>query len=785
MNPGFDEEGIAVSLLSVDVAGKIITLVLGGEACQVLGKLSPRIHRATRDSPIIGFGRGRSAREFKLAKISTNIVCMDDTVQQNEIDLIDDDDKTKDDLAGKTSTTARSNEELSDFKRLIHSRVKSLRWSAAQNTVEALLDRPSGQITSLSAPSEPRPWERPRLSTSRPHRLAKNMPHAVSMPQTGFQALVLCGPGLGLTTFTSVPKEYPKALIPIANRPMVWYVLDWCYRSGITNITLVTPPDSEQALSAALSQHPDLTSLPSPSPDILAPKDLTHETGTAELLRLPEVQDCIVSDFLLLPCDLVCEVPGESLLESWMTSLGGLGGVTDGSDLEVSGPKMVGLGGEKGGRRGGLGVYYPTKNREESVKKEECDFICTALPDDKKLQSFSDRSDLPGTVRKLVWEMPMSSLADQCEEDKSWKVRSSLLQRYGFVKCLTTFRDAHIYLFPYWVKDFAKLNEEFESVSEDLVGTWAKSEWRKPSYRAQFHVKEVFNKPRSHSMTDYYETPLEEEIDLLSLSSTQTTRHTTATQEESRSVLKRDPISFASRVSGAPSSDSPTDLHPDSVENLPLVPPMLAYLHGTSASSPLIRRVDSSALLLSVSLLLAKLPPSLSDSDPSSSSSATTTNVLSPLAHPTKIHPTATIASRTTISQPDSLIGPNASISEKCVIKESVIGSSVTVGQGSRLTRCVIMDGAVIGEKCLLTDTIIGKKAVIGAGCDLRDCEVQDGMGVGVKKEGVEAGEEGEAVEAKGEKFMIGGFEDDDGDGFGDEDAGEGVGEEQDVDLAS
>lgn len=95
------------------------------------------------------------------------------------------------------------------------------------------------------------------------------------------------------------------------------------------------------------------------------------------------------------------------------------------------------------------------------------------------------------------------------------------------------------------------------------------------------------------------------------------------------------------------------------------------------------------------------------------------------------------------------------------------------------------MDGAVIGEKCLLTDTIVGKKAVIGVGCDLRDCEVQDGMGVGVKEEGAEAGEEGEAVEAKGEKFMIGGFEDDDGEGFGDEDAGEGVDEEQEVELAS
>ncbi|KKY14886.1 putative eukaryotic translation initiation factor subunit eif2b [Phaeomoniella chlamydospora] len=566
------------------------------------------------------------------------------------------------------------------------------------------------------------------------------MPHAVSMPQTGFQALILCGPGVGLTTFTSVPKEYPKALISIANRPMVWYVLDWCYRTGVTDITLVTPPESEPALSAALSQNPYLTSLPSPSATILAPADLKHEMGTAELLRLPEVQQCIKSDFFLLPCDLICDVAGETLLETWMTSMGGLGGVTDGSSLEVFGPKMLGPGGEKGGRRGGLSVYYPTTHREESVKKEECDFVCTTQLDRNSAAAITGVSDTQGSIRKLVWATPMSSLEDDIEENKSWTVRSSLLQRYGFVKCLTTFRDAHIYLFPYWVKDFAKLNDDFESVSEDLVGTWAKAEWRKPSYRSKFNVKEVFNKPRAATtkLTDYYEIPIEEELDLLSLSSTQTTRHTHV-----KSNSKRDPVSFASRVSGV-GGDSPIEAD-SSPDDIPIVPPMLAYLHNSKPSAPIIRRVDTVPLLLSVSLLLAKLPPT---------ESGTTSSALS---HPQKIHPTATIAARTTISNTDTLIGANASVAEKCVIKESIVGHSASIGQGSRLTRCIIMDGAVIGEKCMLTNTVIGKKAVIGPGCDLRDCEVQDGMGVGVRKEG----EDDAAVEAKNEKFMIGGFEDD------------------------
>jgi hypothetical protein len=62
------------------------------------------------------------------------------------------------------------------------------------------------------------------------------MPHFnLPVPSAGFQALILCGPGVSLNTFTSNPEEYPKALVPIANRPMVWYPLDWCYRLGITS----------------------------------------------------------------------------------------------------------------------------------------------------------------------------------------------------------------------------------------------------------------------------------------------------------------------------------------------------------------------------------------------------------------------------------------------------------------------------------------------------------------------------------------------------------------------
>ena len=598
-----------------------------------------------------------------------------------------------------------------------------------------------------------------RLSIYTDFHRSKSMPHAVSMPHSGFQALILCGPGIGLSTFTSVPSEYPKALVEVSNRPMVWYVLDWCYRMGVTDITLITPPSSKTTIAAALAQNPHLTSLPSPSPDLLAPEDLEHTTPTAELLRLPEVQQFIKSDFLLLPCDLICDISGETFLETYLTSLSGVGGVgTRGdSDYDLSKTVPAGLGGERSGRRGGLSIWYNTANREESVKKEECDFMCTAKLDTENAFPLpalkSGKSS--AHIRKLAWTMPMSELWDQAEEDKSWKIRQSLLRKHGNIKCMTQYRDSHIYLLPYWIKDFAKHNDDFESFSEDLIGTWAKAEWRKPSYRAKFGVQQTL--PLNTTTQDdrpQSERPIEEEIDLLSLSSTQITRQPSS-PSQTRPQQKQK-AQLASRVQADPedsilSAESDRQI-PETDAEVPFVPPILAYILPSVPTAPLVRRVDTTPLLLSVSLLLAKLP-SIEDA----TASKTTT---SPFAHLAKLHATATIAPRVTISRSDTLIGANATIATQCVVKNSVIGSNVSLGSGARITGCVIMDGATVGEKCALTGTVVGKKAKIGKGSTLSSCEVQDGNVLG------------EGLEGKGEKYLVGGLEDDmedeDGDMYGD-----------------
>ncbi|KAI9783068.1 MAG: hypothetical protein M1839_004237 [Geoglossum umbratile] len=559
------------------------------------------------------------------------------------------------------------------------------------------------------------------------------MPHPQSVPATGFQAVILCGPGVSLNTFTSNPEEFPKALVPVANRPMVWYPLDWCYRLGITNIHLITPPSAAPALSSAISTDPHLTSLPVPRPSILAPEGLTQNTGTAELFRLPEVRAIVTGDFIVLPCDLISELGGEGLLEAWMVLQAGLGGVADGKG--VSNSSKMSLNGERGGRRGGIGVWYDTRS-DGGVRGQETDFVATAPLPSRPIPPA------PGSVManlsKVVMAMPTDTLKDKMAKKGSFSVRKSLLRKQPRVKLLTTHQDAHIYFFPYWVLDMMK-HEKLDSISEDVVGWWAKATWQ-DGLCDKLKLREILEGPAKSTPEDGTAVGAfrEEEIDLASLSSTKVSRLQTSTPRKEQTPP------FASRVGD---SDVPQ-------KTKLVVPNVLAYIHPSTGSAPLIRRVDTAALLLTVSLHLAKLGSVEEEG-----------SAASPLAHSSKIAYPAGVAQKTTITKSDCLLADNVTVDERAVIKQTVIGANCKIEKGVRLTRCLLMDGAAIGERCQLDGCIIGRRSRIGKGSVLRDCEVQDGFVVS------------DGAEAKNENFMV--FEGLDGEG----DAGlelEGVDEDSD-----
>lgn len=499
------------------------------------------------------------------------------------------------------------------------------------------------------------------------------------------------------------------------------------------DIHLITPPSSSKAIEAALSQNPCLTSLPLPKPDILAPEGLSQNTGTAEILRLPEVQAAITGDFLVLPCDLVCEVAGELLLEAWMIEQSGLGGAAV-SSIDYLGPKM-GLGGEKDGRRGGLGVWFQTKG-EGSVKGEETDFvITTSLPQPTvPPPEGSPRSHMS----EVLFATTTDTLRDITEERKGFPIRHGLIRKHGKIRMLATHRDAHAYFFPHWVLDFVKRNEKFDSISEDVVGWWAKAGWQN-SLPNKLGASDIFDRQDDPTGGEVGSNPsdsIEDEVDLISLSTTYT------------SSLHIKPSTSSSTTSQAlADSDRPSE------KSKTQFPPMLAYVHPSTSPTPLIRRVDTPALLLSTSLYIAAQRPT----DPNAPST--------PYSHHSPYGTPTSIAPQTTVTNSDCLLGPNTTVETHAVIKATVVGANCHIKKGARLTRCLLMDDVVIGEKAQLTGCIIGKRARVEGACILGECQVQPRFVVD------------EGTEAKGEVFMISGLDD-----LGDEEMAEADGEVLDGD---
>jgi translation initiation factor eIF-2B subunit gamma len=428
--------------------------------------------------------------------------------------------------------------------------------------------------------------------------------------------------------------------------------------------------------------------LPLPKPVLLAPKDLDQNTGTAQIFRLPEVRAAVKGDFVVLPCDLVCELGGESLLESWMVKEAGLGGATGGNQ-EFTGPKMA-LGGEKGGRRGGLGVWYETKG-ETVIKGEETDFIAISPLEAESVPP--SKTSLLNHVSKLVYSVPTDTLKDITEDKKSLPVRHSLIRAHPRLRMLSSHRDAHIYIFPAWVLDMINRNEHMDSIGEDVIGWWAKATWQE-GLGAKLALREVFENslPRDTDENLLDNSPEHDDIDFASLSST-----------------------FTSKLqAGLPSGTQ-------ELKSKIVVPPILAYVHPqpkAGTTIPLIRRVDTAPLLLATSLQLAKLD----------AADNIGRDACSPLAHQGKVAYPQGIASRTTVTRPDCLLAENVTVEEKCSIKECVIGANCQIKEGAKLTRCVLMDGVVVGKGCKLTGCILGKRSEIGEESILTDCEVQENL---------------------------------------------------------
>ncbi|KAG7086662.1 hypothetical protein E1B28_002602 [Marasmius oreades] len=257
-----------------------------------------------------------------------------------------------------------------------------------------------------------------------------------------FRAVVLSGFGNELIPLTSDhgSEPCPKALIPVANKPVIDYVLTWIEGSGIKDVLLICPTTHKAAISHHI--HSDLTAASSSLRIDVQTYDESTETpgGTCALLR--HFSSRITEDFVVLPCDFLppSTLPLTSILNKFRTE-----SISDGSLATT--------------------CWFAAHQQEKNTIVEEW--------------------GSPPAPSPIVWDESTGTLLHiDSPDDLDWnseelELRMSLLSHYPRTRLSTNFQDSHIYVCRRSILDLLHEKQHFDSLREEFMPWLCKIQYQR------------------------------------------------------------------------------------------------------------------------------------------------------------------------------------------------------------------------------------------------------------------------------------------------------------------
>lgn len=216
-----------------------------------------------------------------------------------------------------------------------------------------------------------------------------------------FNAVIFCGDGQNLVPLTSPGESrIPKALLPVANKPLIEYVLEWCDQAPFKSVNLITQLKNEKQLNEVVKKYDEQrdSELRNSSPIKLITSDLS---STGEILNdIFPVSENDQENYVILPCDFITDVPPQVFIEVYRGT----------SDENI-----------------GLSIFY--NNNFETVDKK-------VLKSNYTVYSNQDNGNM------VLLDMYSK---DFVTIDKFLKIRTQLLWRYPSTLVSTKLLDSFIF----------------------------------------------------------------------------------------------------------------------------------------------------------------------------------------------------------------------------------------------------------------------------------------------------------------------------------------------------
>uniref|UniRef100_A0A6I8Q006 Translation initiation factor eIF2B subunit gamma n=3 Tax=Xenopus tropicalis TaxID=8364 RepID=A0A6I8Q006_XENTR len=209
----------------------------------------------------------------------------------------------------------------------------------------------------------------------------------------------------------------PKPLLPVGNRPLLWYPLNMLERAGFEEAIVVTTKEVQREVQKSFPDTKMKLDI------VCLPEDKATEMGTADSLR--HIYQKIKTDVLVTSCDLITEVALHEIVDLFRAHNASVSMLMRKASEPIE--NVPGL-----------------KGKQKAV--EERDFIGV---DDK------------GTHLLL--------LANEEDLDDGLNLKKSLLQRYPRIHIKMGMVDAHLYCLRKYIVDFLAGDHSFSSIRRELI----------------------------------------------------------------------------------------------------------------------------------------------------------------------------------------------------------------------------------------------------------------------------------------------------------------------------
>ncbi|XP_039877707.1 translation initiation factor eIF-2B subunit gamma [Simochromis diagramma] len=221
----------------------------------------------------------------------------------------------------------------------------------------------------------------------------------------------------GGSRMTDLTYNTPKAMLPVGNKPLMWYPLNLLEKVGFEEVIVITTKEVQKAMSTDLKIKDVKMKL-----DVVSIQE-DGDMGTADALR--HIQPKIKTDILVLSCDLITDVALHEVVD-----------------------------------------LFRAHNATMAMLMSKAHEFTETVPGQKGKKKTAEQRDFVGvdqSGKRLLF------MANEADLEDGLSIRKSIMRKHPRMLIKTGLVDAHLYCLKKAVVDFLTENKSISSIRGELV----------------------------------------------------------------------------------------------------------------------------------------------------------------------------------------------------------------------------------------------------------------------------------------------------------------------------